>query len=633
MNQQTENENQHNIEADSKSGAGTNRFSIISSFFALSDKLSSTEYLRLLIIVLLPALIVLRFPVDRVDYDLWWQMALGKYYITHHTLIIDHSIFSWTPTDSTWIYNTCLGSIVIYLFYNFMGGFGLWVMQSLVFFGIFLSFYFFLRLVRQRLDLTSVTIIAAIGIACSMACRYYKPELFTALLFSWMVFIFFTVKINRNKFVFYLYPLMFIFWVNLHGAFVVGLIFLAMAFIGEILNKIFFPGEAFTTDELVHFGIACILSLAATLVNPYGINYLLCTFSGITSNTNSEMYNKFVLAYVSLWRYLKVGGPSFLSVGFTAWIMTIMIISIFILSFGEIIKKKSFDFSALIISIALYWKGMETSRTSYFFPIAFFCIFFYLLIHRLKFKDFTGKAAIFSMAVFAFFLVSVDYFNIRYGTGSRWFGQGLENYVPFKEVAFLKKYKLEGPIFNDYVIGGYLMWDLYPEYKVFIDPRCNPYIKQVFPDYMEFTSKHLTREDIERFREKYPFKVAILHYRQMALIFDLLRAEGDEWRLLYFEKNAAILIHKSLLPIIKTEAGNVNLSPLRFSEVSDPNILYNVFNFYVRLNPKAGRFIYHVFEKNVSDYYMLKPDILHAMDGDIKLREEEAANKAYWLTP
>jgi len=202
-----------------------------------------------------------------------------------------------------------------------------------------------------------------------------------------------------------------------------------------------------------------------------------------------------------------------------------------------------------------------------------------------------------------------------------------------KEVAFLKKYKIEGPIFNDYVIGGYLMWNLYPDYKVFIDPRCSPYIKQVIPDYLEFTTKRVNIEDIRSFREKYPFKLVILHYRQMALIFDFLKAEGDEWRLLYFEKNAAILMHKSLLPLIKSEIGSVNLSPLRFSRVKNPDVLINVFNFYVRLNPEAGRYIYGVFKNNVSDFYKFKQEMLSAMDFDIKNREKELQYKKMWLSP
>ena len=117
--------------------------SIISSFFAFSEKLAFSVYLRWSLILLLPVLILLRYPVDSMDYDLWWQMAHGKYYITHHTLKMDLSMFSWTPTDPTWIYNTCLGSIAIYLFYNFMGGFGLWLFQWLIFWWSFSFFLFF----------------------------------------------------------------------------------------------------------------------------------------------------------------------------------------------------------------------------------------------------------------------------------------------------------------------------------------------------------------------------------------------------------------------------------------------------------------------------------------------------------
>jgi len=151
-------------------------------------------------------------------------------------------------------------------------------------------------------------------------------------------------------------------------------------------------------------------------------------------------------------------------------------------------------------------------------------------------------------------------------------------------------------LFNDYVIGGYLMWALYPEYKVFIDPRSSPYRTQVLPEYMEFTLKPATREAIEKFREKYPFKVVILHYRQMALIFDFLRA-GDDWRLLYFEKNAAVLAHKSLLPFIQTQLGSVDLSPFRFNKVKNADVLLNVFNFYIRIRPEAAKHILTIYKK------------------------------------
>jgi len=598
-------------------------------FYAFSENLSSSVYLRWLLIIFLPLLILLKYQVDRVDCDLWWHMAHGKYYLTHHTLKMDLSIFSWTPTDPTWIYNTCLGSIAIYLFYNFMGGFGLWLMQWLVFGGIFLSFYLFLRLINQRLDINSGTIIATIAIGCYTACRFYKPELFSALLFCWIVFIFFYVKIKRAKYLFYLYPLIFALWVNLHGAFVVGLTFLALAFTGEVLNRIFFTRESLTIGELLHFGGAFILSGAATLLNPYGVDYLLnlsptiMSAIGFKSHTGEYewLIDKYALSYENLWPYLKHAGLASIDNCLTAWIMTIMMLSVLSLSVFDLIRKRSCDFAVLIMSLALYWEGMETSRASYFFPIVFFFIFFYLLIHRLKFKNIPVRASIFSLLVFISFFISILLLTMKYGADNKWFGAGIDGYAPVKEVEFLKKSRLEGPIFNDYGIGGYLTWNLYPDYKVLIDPRGALYRNQVFPDYVALTTKRLNKEEIRRFREKYPFKIAVIHYRQLDLIFDFLQADG-EWRLLYFERNAAILIHKSLFPLIRWESINANLSPLRFARERNPETLANVFNIYIFFNPEAGRYIYNIFKSNVSDCYVQKTELLRKMDIQIRLREK-----------
>jgi len=398
-----------------------------SSLAALAEKLSSSVCLKWMILISLPLLILYRYPVDRIDYDLWWQMAHGKYYLTHHTLRLDLSVFSWTPTDPTWIYNTCLGSIVIYLFYHWMNGFGLWLCQWLVLGGVFGSYYAFLRVLKQRLDIGGATVIAAIAVACSISCRYYKPELFSALLFSWAAFLFFYIKIRRQKYLFYIYPLIFVLWVNLHGAFIMGLALLGMAFVGELLNRFFFPRESMTTNELTHFAVAGVLSGAATLINPYGIQYLISLFpiamSAMGYQSYANPYDKYVLAYAGLWPYLKTIGLNFYTVGLTTWIMTFMLFAVVTLSVYELVKKRSFDFTLLIVSAGLYWKGMDTSRASYFFPIAFFFILYYLIVHRLSFRKWKSGATLFAVLVFIFFFAVTTYYNKMYWTDNQWFGR------------------------------------------------------------------------------------------------------------------------------------------------------------------------------------------------------------------
>ncbi|MGB5217647.1 MAG: hypothetical protein WBN66_05060 [Smithella sp.] len=587
--------------------------SVVSSFFAVSEKMASSNLLRFVIMALLPILILLTYPVNRFDYDMWWQMALGKYYLANHTIVIDHSIFSWTPSDPAWVYNTCLGSIVIYLFYNVMGGFGLWIFQWLIFLAIFLLFYLFLKLIGRKIDVTVVAVIAAIGIASAPSCSYYKPELFSALLFCAALFILFYIKLTHKKYFFYFYPLIFFLWVNLHGAFIIGLAMLVTFFTGELLNRKFFPEESLTIKELTHLGVASVLSFAAILLNPYGIHYLLSIARGIFSD-NYDSNSRYIQAYVSLWPHLREIGISFFQLSQTAWIIFIMMFFLTCLFVYGLIKKKTCDFTLLFISMATFWGSMRAVRAAYFFAILFFFTFFYLL-NRLKLKDISSKAIILSLIVFIIFLINIFSFTFRYNADNRWFGAGLDDSVPIKETAFLKKYKPVGPLFNDYLVGAYLIWALYPDYKVFIDPRLVPYHRQVAPDYWALVSKPAKAQDIMRFNEKYPFKTAILHYSQLPMIFDFLNAG---WRLLYFERNAAILVHPSLLSGIAPEIQSVDLGPMRFKNEKNPLVLLNVFTLYVNLYPQASPVIYDLYRKNVSDWYKPKAEHLRVMERDMQ---------------
>jgi len=98
------------------------------------------------------------------------------------------------------------------------------------------------------------------------------------------------------------------------------------------------------------------------------------------------------------------------------------------------------------------------------------------------------------------------------------------------------------------------------------------------------------------------------------LIFDFLKAG---WRLLYFERNAAVLIHPSLLDEVRPEVRQIDLGPERFRKEKDPYVLLNVFSLYVNLDLPASLVIYDIYKRNVSDGYRLKNEHLREMENDI----------------
>ncbi len=201
-----------------------------------------------------------------------------------------------------------------------------------------------------------------------------------------------------------------------------------------------------------------------------------------------------------------------------------------------------------------------------------------------------------------------------------WFGSNMLKYAPVNEVEFVKKNRLPGPIFNDYLIGGYLIWAMYPDYKVFIDPRYGPYWKEVGPDYFQFT-ENLSLENLKNFTAKYPFKIAIIHMRETGLIFLFL--SSPDWKLLYFDSTAVVIVNKSIVPMLSKEALSTDMGTHRFRDVDSALALTNLFNFYLQVGPQYAQEIKDIFERNVSVFFKYKNAKLMEMQNMINARAQQ----------
>lgn len=564
-------------------------------------------------LLLLPVLVLIRYPIDGLDQDMWWQMAIGRYMVEHLCLKMDLTIFSWTPADANWIYSAPLGSIAMYLFYKYFGGFGLWLMQWSVFIGVFALYYSFLKLIKlytsqTYIDVFEITFIYLIAIICSWSLRFYKPELFSGFFIPLIAYVFYYVKINHRPKVFLAYPLIFMLWVNVHGCFMAGLVILGIIVKGETLNRVF-SKDKINFPELKYLYLSFALSLLAVFVNPYGWHYVYSVLQGFF--IDSSFHNSQIMAYYTMWGHLRFCDVSFMEGGLTVWLMSLIFIGIVSLSFYNIKKNRDFDFTIFLMAIVLFYQGMTLARSSYFFPLVSFFLFFYQ-VHKMEIS--LNKYFIPAAALYIILSTGIVYYIMRYQV-NQYFGVGVELYAPVDEVEFLKKAKITGTIFNDYVIGGYLTWALYPDHKVFIDPRGGLYMKHdVFKDYIYFSRSDMSKSLLTEFNKKYPFQICVLHYREIGLIFRILTASEGDWRLLYFGKNAVILIRKDLLPEVLARIGSYPIDHKRFKDVKDPSILTNLFVLYAQTNMTGARYIRDVFQKNVPGYYLGKANTLNYMN-------------------
>jgi len=105
---------------------------------------------------------------------------------------------------------------------------------------------------------------------------------------------------------------------------------------------------------------------------------------------------------------------------------------------------------------------------------------------------------------------------------------------PAGAVDYIRKTNLAGPMFNEFVWGGYLMWAL-PERKIFIDGRAD------FYDYAgvlsEYGDWYLVQEDPRRLLDKYGVKFCLLTpTAPEANVLPLLPG----WREVYRDGNSVI---------------------------------------------------------------------------------------------
>lgn len=609
--------------------------SLIDRIGGTSFALSENRWITFLFLLLFVVLSILYFPGwGGGDYDMWWHFSLGKYYLSHQTMKADHSLFSWTPAYPDWPYNTWLGSTILYLIYAAGGGFGLWLFQWIIFAGIFIFFLFFIRSMQGKLDANAITLIFVAIIIEGLSLVFPKPELFTPLLFVALVSVFFSVKRNRisPKF-FYLYPVMFVFWVNLHGGYIMGLGIVALLFVTECFNRFFVERNSISSPGLFHMGCSLALIGLACLVNPYGWAYpwdtITVTFPIFKQIAGArDPLSASLIAYLPVWAYLLQ--PGRLAWWAAGWMMIFILCLFLIVSWAAFRRQRFLDFSLLFLNLFLFYFGLNTVRACIFFPtFAFFSIYYTMEKADifLKVKRFTLVSIILFL-----FLGSVVLIKLTETAAFNFFGTNLEETVPVKEVELIKKLKLPPPLFNDYVSGGYMMWAMYPEYKVFIDSRGKPYdMTHVWVDYRELM-ENPTREIIRKMTSLYPFRVALINLVYTDTILQLLDNAGDEWVMLFFDRNAAILVHRSVLPGLDKEVvRSINMDPSRFRDVKSPETLSNIFLIYVSRASGYGAVIRDIYSQNVSHCYKHKKQQMAVMDEIIN--EKIAMEKKSMVLP
>src|SRR6185295_4072457 len=106
---------------------------------------------------------------------------------------------------------------------------------------------------------------------------------------------------------------------------------------------------------------------------------------------------------------------------------------------------------------------------------------------------------------------------------------------PVAATAFLQQQQPPGPMMNHYNWGGYFIWKLYPQYRVFMDGRADVYGDTLMN---EFGSCYYLKGDWSKTLEEWGIRTVVLP--PDAPLITALRS-SPKWRQIYGDTEAVIL--------------------------------------------------------------------------------------------
>ena len=201
------------------------------------------------------------------DPGVGWHLRAGEW-MTKNLSVIRFDPFLFAPQNKPWVDDQWLADIIFWLLY-LAGGFPL--LHALGLMLCLAPYFFVLAPCLQRYSKSPTAISAVLLLACTNGALQWTLR---PVLFSFWFYAILYVRLLRwfdedppVRSVFWQLPVLFLLWANLHPAFVLGLVLLAV-------YGVTFFAEAFQQREarikLLRTVILFILCAAATIINPYG---------------------------------------------------------------------------------------------------------------------------------------------------------------------------------------------------------------------------------------------------------------------------------------------------------------------------------------------------------------------------
>ena len=418
------------------------------------------------------------FPIF-YDPDFYWHLKTGEYIVSLGALP-KGEVFTFTHEGMPWVHSEWLFQVLLFLVYKALGLPGVSGFVAILYTGCLYVNYLSCKRV---LDDEAKAVITTLLFCATFGGIAPRPHLLTFLFLSITIYLLLEFKYSSELRRLWSLPALMVVWVNVHGGYFLGLGLLMLFAATEW--TIFFvrrENDELQARRLKGLNQVVFVALLATLVNPSFILSWVYPFQVIALSGDTSMISEWQSPNFHEARFLYFLGTVFLFVGVLIY------------------SRRKPDLTELAVPLVFVAGAFYSVRN---IPLAslsmspFFSLFLGSLITSPRDRsdwraeaDPLGRKGVLPSGLRRFLssgnqhigkregvlnwiLVGIALFSVAliYPTHTQTLRAEMARNLPVGAVDFVIRNAIRGRMFNTYHHGGYLIYRLFPEQKVFVYPR------------------------------------------------------------------------------------------------------------------------------------------------------------------
>ncbi|MBE0576189.1 MAG: hypothetical protein IH613_09865 [Desulfuromonadales bacterium] len=455
------------------------------------------------------------------DGDPFWHIKVGSVMLEQQSLI-DSDIFSHTAFGTPWTAHEWLSEIIMAGIHNVAGLEGILCFFLLI---AALSFWLLFKITEKYANQWVTLGCVALALTFSQGHLAARPHMFTWL----FMLITLAILTSGGKWLYWL-PVVMVVWANLHGGFILGLVLQMIFILGSVLENHFSLKtpwhETLRLQKLP--AVVLLLCILAVGLNPFGYELLAFPFQ-VSKGVFSVMINEWKAPNLQDMWYFRL-----------YLVALVLLISL---------AKSSVTWTERLLIVFFLNAALTHMRHVSLMLIAltpFIARMVYNQLDRWRYRSIenqeknqlhlstkTGPIVTVVIALGLFISSSIDHRSLMFLTPGEIIKVETEQLNQL--VDYLEKDLPDGKMFNEYSLGGYLLYALTPPPKVFIDGRADMYGEQILSDYDKIQSSSPEREKL---LDQYEIDWAVFE-KDSDLVRDLIGT--GSWQTTFSNKYYAVV--------------------------------------------------------------------------------------------